>query len=275
VFARRSARALALAAPAPALVIVLLTIYSHVDIVLLGYLVDAGDVGSYAAAYRLVDAVTFLAAGALTTAVFPVFARLGADGSDAASRLYERVTRLMGFGLLMSSILLATLARPIVSSVYGSDVTERARLLLFLAPSACLISLNFTATFFALAVGRARIAIVSTAAAAVISIVGILAGVHLFGVAGAAAATLVAEIAMLAIFHFLLVREGFSTSSLQVGTISLVLLLVPVLLALAYPESRWLVAVLAIVIGPFAARGLGLVREGDVAAVRRLLRKGS
>ena len=73
---RRRTWNLAKGTQSAALAYLLQNFYSHIDVILLGFLVSAESVGFYAQAYKLVDAVTFLTAGALTAAVFPVFSRL-------------------------------------------------------------------------------------------------------------------------------------------------------------------------------------------------------
>jgi O-antigen/teichoic acid export membrane protein len=268
---RRRTWTLAKSTQSAALAYLLQNFYSHIDVILLGFLVSAESVGFYAQAYKLVDAVTFLAAGALTAAVFPVFSRLLHESPGEISPLYNRVTRLMTAALVVVSILLIGLAYPLVRVIYGSGTAEAGHLLMLLAPSAALISINFTTTYLVLAVRRDRLAILSAGLAAAINVALNLIAVPYFGVGAAALATFLAEVTMVVAFQFFLTRVGFHSETLRGVSIGLGLIAVPFALALAFPSLRVEIGLLSAALALVAVRVTRLVRGEDVAALKRLL----
>jgi O-antigen/teichoic acid export membrane protein len=206
-FDRAVLRAVAVSAPAAAIAYILQGAYSHVDVVLLGFLVSARSVGSYAAAYRLIDGVTFLTGGAATAAVFPVFARLTREEPRQLARLYGTVMRLLTVLLAPISLILVALAGPMVTLVFGRGHEQTADLFALLAPSTVLIALNFVAAYVSIATGRMHDAIVCTGAAAVVNVVANLVGVPVFGTMAAAVATFLAEVVMLTLLQRALAAE--------------------------------------------------------------------
>ncbi len=261
-------RTVALAAPAAALAYVLQGVYSHVDVVLLGFLVAAAEVGHYAAAYRLIDGVTFLTAGAMTAAVFPVFSRLAREAPDEVGRLYDVVMRLMASAVAPVSLLLVAGAGPIVRVAYGPEEEAAARLFALLAPSTLLIALNFTAAFVALAIGQTRVAIACTGTAAAVNVVANLVGVPLFGVEAAAVATLIGEVVMLLLFAYALRRTVPAPRALRASAVAVVVASPAVALAAAVPERRAAIGIVGACVAVAAVAGVRLVRRSDVRRLR-------
>jgi O-antigen/teichoic acid export membrane protein len=265
-FDRGAVRVVLVAAQAAAVAYILQDVYSHVDVVLLGFLVHAADVGSYSAAYRLVDAVTFLTAGALTAAVFPVFSRLAVEAPERVPRLYERIVRLLVVGLVLGSLALVAFASQLVHIVYGFG-DRTAHLLALLAPSTLLIPLNFTTTYLALATGRARAAILSTGIAALVNVIANLVAVPLAGVEAAAGATLLAEVTMVVVFQLALRRAGFESQALRTAVVGGGIAALPLALALTLPHRSLIAAAGAMGAVPLLVLG-GVVRRDDLTAIR-------
>ena len=240
---RRVLRSIAVAAPGAAAAYILQGAYSHLDVVLLGFLVAAEGVGEYAAAYRLVDGVTFLTAGAATAAVFPVFSRLAREQPDEVPRLYGVLGRFTTAFLAPLSLLLVAAAEHVVAVVFGRDSAGIAGLFALLAPSIVLIALNFVTAFVALATGRTRTAIVCTGAAAVVNIAANFIGVPLYGTKAAAFATLLAEVVMLALFQVAFARSLDRTNTARAAAVAGVLASMTVAAVLVAPGSHVLIGV--------------------------------
>lgn len=266
--ARAPTRALLAAAPAAAVAYVLQEVYSHGDVVLLGFLVPAADVGSYAAAYRLVDAVTFLTAGALTAAVFPVFSRLSREAPEQVPALYNRLIRLLAAALVPAVLVFVAVSRPLVDAVYSFPNDDAATIFALLAPAAMLIAVNFTTMFLALAIGRTGAAIAAGVVAAIVNIAMNLAAVPLVGVEAAAVATVLAEIVMVATFVIVLRRSGFATETGRTVAIAAAALLPPLAFAVAFPSRDIEFAVVGIPFAVGVVAATGLVRLSDLRRLR-------
>jgi len=269
--ARAPTRALLVAAPAAALAYVLQEVYSHGDVVLLGFLVPPADVGSYAAAYRLVDAVTFLTAGALAAAVFPVFSRLSREAPEQVPGLYNRLIRLLVAALVPAVLVFVAVARPLVDAVYSFPNDDAAVIFALLAPATVLIAVNFTTMFLALAIGRTGAAIAAGFVAASVNVAINLAAVPLVGVEAAAVATLIAEIVMVAAFAVVLRRSGFATETGRTVAIAAMALFPPLALAAAFPSRDIEFAVVGIPFAVVVVTATGLVRLDDLRRLRRLV----
>jgi len=264
--ARGPTRALLATAPAAAAAYGLQEVYSHGDVVLLGFLVSAADVGSYAAAYRLVDAVTFLTAGALTAAVFPVFSRLSREAPEQVAPLYNRLVRLVATAFVPAVLVFVAASGPLVDAVYSFPGDDASMIFALLAPAALLIAINFITTFLALAVGRARAAIAAGSVAALVNVAVNLVAVPIVGVKAAAAATLVAEVVMVSTFVVALRGGGFATETGRTVAIAAAALIPPLALVAAFPSRRVELALLGV---PFA---VGVVIAGGLVGVRDLRR---
>jgi O-antigen/teichoic acid export membrane protein len=268
---RHAGRAIALGAQASAVAYVLQDVYSHFDIVLLGFLVAPARVGYYAAAYRIVDAVTFLTAGAATAAIFPVFSRLARTAVDQIVPLYERVIRVMTVVLVPTALLMVAVAEPLISIVYGDSKAPAAALLAILAPSIILIPLNFTTMYLALAIGRTRDAIVAAGTAALVNIALNLLTIPTYGVKAAAVATLVAEIVMLTSFQIQLRKNGLRTATLRYAAIGMAVAAPPLILAALEPSLRVPAAVAGTLCAPVVLRLAGVLDAATAHTLRSLL----
>jgi O-antigen/teichoic acid export membrane protein len=264
-------RLLVRAAPAIAVAYVLLGVYSHVDVVLLGFFVSPEDVGDYGAAYRLVDAATFLTAGAAATAAFPVFARLAREASAAAYDLFARLGRLLAALLTPATLVTIALAEPLTRFVYGTGLENADRLLALLAPSILLIALNYLTAMFALAIELTRLAVACTAIAATVNVVANLVAVPLVGVEGAALATFLGEVVLVACFAVGLRRAGRGYGLAVPAATGLLLVALPVGLAELVGAGRVPILLGGALVALAAARPLGLVHARDATLVRALL----
>jgi len=265
---RSAISSLAVAAPAVAGAYVLHEVDSHIDVVLLGFLVPANDVGSYAAAYRVIDAVTFLTAGALSAATFPVFSRLARQAPDQIERLYDRVVRSVTVALVPAVLVLVAVARPLMDLMFSFEDDHAARLVALLAPSSLLIAINFTTMYLALAVNRVGAAIASAGTAAAVNVSANLIAVPAIGVEAAAGATLLGELVMVIAFAVALRRGGFATHAGRSVVVAALALVPPLVLAGAFPSRHVEFALMGI---PYAVGMLvagGLLRRADIRRLR-------
>jgi len=270
-FEKAATRALAVAAPAAAVAYILQEVYSHVDVVLLGFIVSAADVGRYAAAYRLIDAVTFLTAGALTAAIFPVFSRLSREGWDEIAPLYNRVIRLLTGAFVPVVLLLVAFSRPLVGIVYGGGRGDVARLFAFLAPSSMLIAVNFTTMFMALAIGWTRAAIVAAGTAAFVNVLANLVTIPRFGVEASAWATLGGELVMVFVFWRALTRRGFPSQTARTVLLAIAIAGLPLFLAALFPSHYVPITLVGVALAFVALPAVGLIRVSDLVAIRKLV----
>jgi O-antigen/teichoic acid export membrane protein len=165
--ALRLARALAPFAAA----FVALTVYYKVDVLLLARWRDAAEVGTYAAAYKLVDVAQALAL-VVAGAVYPRLSRAvaagagaepagtaGAAAAAADAPLPAAAARLSEWMLLAvapAAGLVFLLREPLIAVVYGHDYAEAAAVLGWLAAVLPALALNILAGYILGAAGLMR-----------------------------------------------------------------------------------------------------------------------
>jgi O-antigen/teichoic acid export membrane protein len=207
--------------------------------------------------------------------VFPVFSRLAIEAWDELAPLYNRIIRLIAAGLAPAVLIFVAFSHFVVEIVYGNGRGDVARLFAFLAPSSFLITLNFTTTFLALAIGWTRSAIVAAGVAAIVNVTANFIAVPLIGVEAAAWATLGAEIAMTFSFWRVLTRRGFPSETAGVVVRSAVILTPTLGLAAAFPAHYRAISLAGFGACLLVLPLVGLVQRKDFTTVRGLLVSGT
>ncbi len=113
------------------LVLVGFTLYYRVDMVMLGWLRDSGEVGRYAAVYRFVDALLLLAA-ALSSPLYPRLSSLIGRDPARVRILLETSWRLMAALAIPLAVGATVVASPLTLALFGSDFRGTAGLLCIL-----------------------------------------------------------------------------------------------------------------------------------------------
>jgi O-antigen/teichoic acid export membrane protein len=171
------------------------TLYFRCDVVILQALAGAAEVGAYAAAYRMFEAIMVLPAAIMSVA-FPKLVR------DDAKRGYTPLERrlavfLTALGVMMAGVVYVGSDRWI-GMAFGPGFALSVPSLRVLALALPFIFANFALTFFLFARGRERSYLAIVAVAFVLNVGFNLAAIPRWGGTGAAWATLVTEAALAA-----------------------------------------------------------------------------
>jgi O-antigen/teichoic acid export membrane protein len=157
------------------------TIFSQIDVLLIGAILSVTAVAHFEAAYRLAGLLFFIGLP-LRSAVAPRLAR-GEEGPD-----HEALERTLRYVVLAQGVILAPLivwAEPLTQIAFGSDYAASAEVLRVLAPFALLAAISpllaGAANYLGAARRRVPIALVTLAVnavidAALLSPLGIVAG---------------------------------------------------------------------------------------------------
>jgi len=192
---------------------VLFAAYATVDVIVIGLLRSDAEVGIYSAAYRPLFGLIALFSTA-TLAAYPTFSRLYEHSRAELCALFERLVDLltMGFGLIGFGLF--CLAEPIVRAIYGESFAAAAFPLRWLTPLLVITSLNSAAEHLLAAANQQRARMVALLTSLVVSVALNLWFVSQYGVPGAVAGVLIAEIFLCAQL-FLSVRS----CGLEVGLV--------------------------------------------------------
>jgi lipopolysaccharide exporter len=164
------------------------TAYYRFDSVILFHAKGAGEVGYYAAAYKLLD-VAQLAPAVLVAPILPLAAggiRLPPRHRELILSLATRTGALVGVG---GALVLTVLAHPLVDVVYGRAFAPAARPLELLAAAFVFVTFGWVGTTVNTALGRVRPVAALTVPVAVVSLGAQLWACPRWGATGAAAVT--------------------------------------------------------------------------------------
>lgn len=174
---------------------VFIALYFRIDVFFLEYFSGNDAVGSYAAAYRLTEAIP-LAATAVTGSLFPVVCQLFHQGD---SLLLEKVVRgsqkILLAMALPATLILVWHALPIVRVLYGGRFDSSAQALAILGCGQIFVYNNILSSTLLVASNRGRQLMLITLGMLCINVVLNFLIIPIYGVPGAAATTVLTEMA--------------------------------------------------------------------------------
>jgi O-antigen/teichoic acid export membrane protein len=245
----------------------------RMDIVLLSLFATNAMVGSYGAAYRVLEATLFLA-WSIGTSVLPMYSYLQPGEDPPLERVFEASLKFVVVVMLPVAVIMLVCAEAIVNLLYGlPDFDGAVPVMRWLAFAIVAYGVGHLAGVLVLVRRPGRVTVRAMAAVAAFNIAITLALIGPFDAEGVAAATLATEVVLAATALVLARRVTAVPSAWRVGGSGLVAgsamaaAMFPVRdeLAIALPLGS--VAYLA-VLTLIEARRLG----GDLAAVRGMLR---
>lgn len=175
-----------------ALMAVFILIYFQIDRVMLSYMVSDAAVGLYVAACNLAFAFMFISVS-ISIAIFPAISRLYGEDNDTALAIYRASFKYLlaiGLPIAIGTILLAPV---IIKVVYGQGYLGSVSALQVVACVLPFMYITQQAGVLA-AVRREKILAWLTGLAAVVNIAMNLALIPIWGIIGAALATLITTI---------------------------------------------------------------------------------
>ncbi len=179
------------------------SLYTRVDILLLGQLASTVALGLYSAAYKPITMVVYFG-GTVAGVLFPLMAQAP---KGCAPEAFRRVLHGLGAGAPALALILSGLAGPLLIGLYGSEYAAAAPILIILAWSAAANWLYAPLGVALQARGRERWWLAVLGCGLSINLLGNLWGIPRWGAVGAAAATLASELAVFAVAAVLIRRE--------------------------------------------------------------------
>jgi O-antigen/teichoic acid export membrane protein len=172
-------------------------IYYKIDVPMLRLLRGDAETGQYAAAYRLFEMLAILPAIALS-AIFPAVTRQLASDPKRAAALHLRARRILGVVGLSVGMVFFVGADEIVALLYGPQFAPSAAVLRALAPAVALTFINYLETHMLVALGQVRWQMVVAVVLIFVNVAINAWWIPIYGAAGAALATAITELALLA-----------------------------------------------------------------------------
>ena len=169
----------------------------RIDFVLLSKMSTLEQTGLYSAPYKLIEGVLLLPS-ILTVVLFPILSRLFSEASAEGQNMARDVVRF-GLGLgLPATILLALVARPVMTTLFGPEFGVAAPVLMLLALVPVTTLLAQTLGMVLQANHRQDLDFRSMAVAFTVYVVSLSLMIPAWGIVGAAAATVVTDLVLVA-----------------------------------------------------------------------------
>ncbi len=179
------------------------SLYTRVDILLLGQMASTAALGLYSVAYKPANLAVYFGATVAGT-LLPVMAQTREGGRPVS---FERAVRGLGAVGPAMALTLSGLASPLLYVLYGTEFTAAMPILVVLAWSAAANWLYAPLAIALQARGQERWWLLSLVGGLVLNAVGNLWAIPRWGAIGAAGATLASEVALLGLGMVLVGRR--------------------------------------------------------------------
>ncbi len=243
------------------------------DVIFLGYLTGEAAAGIYNIAYRLVFLLLFMPYF-LSIALLPTLSQLHRSASAELGGYYQRTLNLIMLIGIPASAGLWLIGNDLITLIYGPGFEASGEVMAYLAWLLLLECVTAVVGAFLVACDQQRAWTAGWTLAAVIGVVGNLALIPLFGVKGAAVATLLAFLGLA--IHFLIlarriigpVRISPALTASLAGTAAFCVpfMLFPAPMAVVIPASAAIYAVVMVL----SRKWIG----AEIALATRLLKGG-
>ncbi|MFQ5945154.1 MAG: flippase [Anaerolineae bacterium] len=179
------------------------SLYTRLDILLLGQMASTAALGLYSAAYKPVNLAIFFGATVAGT-LFPLMAR---PSEEAVPVAFERAVRGLCVAGPTMALMLSGLAGPLLRVLYGTEFAGATPILVLLAWSAAANWLYAPLGIALQARGKEQWWLSSLMGGLVLNAIGNFWAIPRWGAVGAAGATLLSEVALLAMGAALVRRQ--------------------------------------------------------------------
>ncbi|MBI5610695.1 MAG: flippase [Deltaproteobacteria bacterium] len=181
-------------------------IYFKIDVPMLRMLRGDVDVGLYNAAYKVLENMSIVPA-VLLAATFPALSATVDSDPAAASRLHRTTRKVLLLAGLCGAFVLLAVPDLLIAILNGREYAPAAATLRALAPSVVLTFVNYLETHMLVAMGLVKAQMAFAVALIAVNVLANLALIPALGGVGAALATAVTEVVLLAFVLPLVHRE--------------------------------------------------------------------
>src|SRR5437867_5783480 len=187
------------------------SLYTRLDILLLGQMASTIALGLYSAAYKPINMAVYFG-GTIAGALFPLIVQAP---KGLAPESFIRVLRGLGATAPAMALIFTGLAGPLLQVLYGAEFTPAAPILVILAWSAAANWLYAPLGVALQARGWEHWWLAGLGGGLIVNLLGNLWGIPRWGAVGAAMATLVSELAILGFAMLIIRRELALVSSFK------------------------------------------------------------
>jgi len=258
-----------------ALLILLTSIYSRIDVVMLSLMSGESAVGFYSSGYRLTETLTLIPA-ALMLSLFPLMSHYFSSAKEKLRTMHHLAMKYQVMLMLPASVGTALVGGKILMPIYGpqfigteTGIYLNLSLLVF---ATLFIFLNYASNYLLNSMNREKLGVAVLVAGVFINIVLNLALIPAHSYIGAAFATVLTELFIFTAFLFIIRRLLYTMRLFSVFARPLAASAVMALPLLALPELDIFLAIPLAALVYFAALyALGGFTHQDRDIIRRII----
>ncbi len=139
-------------------VLILFTIYSKLDTLLIKHFFDQDAVGAYGLSYKIYENLT-LPAAFLLNAILPSWARVYGDSKIFLKQTFFRVYLFLLFFSLIAAVALALFSPLIIKVITGGRLPLEIKILRTLSPALIFAYLNHASGYLIIVIGKVRLSL--------------------------------------------------------------------------------------------------------------------
>ena len=194
--------------------LVFITIYFRIDTVMLSFMKGYEATGWYNAAYKIIDALTFIPF-LVITAVFPAMSRFHKESKDLLKLLYEKSFYYLFIIALPLSIGTTILAKRIIIFVFKDEFINSVVVLQILIWALLFMFINYIAGYLLNSIEKQKLFTISVSITAVVNIILNFILIPLYSYIGASIATVISEILTFAMLYYFTSKNNYRLNFLK------------------------------------------------------------
>lgn len=179
----------------------------YLDIFILTMLSTANSVGLFSVAFRVIQLVNVIPF-TLSIPIFPVFSRLAVESKERVFILYERVLKIFVLISLPIAVWILILGSNVTVFMFGDAYQPAGVVLMTMGPMVIFLFLNGLYVHIFSAVDEQSAYMKAVAVAVIINVVLDIVFIPMWGIVGAALATLISEVVLFVTGAVLLSKLG-------------------------------------------------------------------
>lgn len=212
---------------------VLGVIYYRIDVIMLSLMKTFSDVGLYAAAYKITEAMNIIPL-AIGQSIFPLMSKYHLTSKESLAELYERSILIVMIIGLPIAIGTTVLSEKIILLIYGQKFLFSATALSILVWAEFMIFFRPTLNNIVIAMNKEKIIPYIAGAMAVLNVIMNLLIIPKYGYLGASVTTFITQFMEIACFYYYannnLLKISIGRPILKIVFINMLLLIVIVIL---------------------------------------------
>jgi len=221
-------------------------LYLYIDVIMLSKMGSIEEVGIYSAATNIVIALIFIPR-MYANSIYPVLSRFYVTSKKSLRFAYEKSLKYMSILGIPVAFGIYALSEKITLFLYGEEYSKSIVVLSILAIFLLLKFISPVSGLILISINKQKSRLFSQGIAAVINILLNFVLIPLYGIIGAAVATVLTEIIFTIVYGSFIIRYGFSFKSLNEFIYKLIIAGAIMIFVVSFVENLFLAVFVGIV----------------------------